>query len=166
MNNDFDDAFTEEISEPCPEGRGVTLDDFVAYMPTHVYIFTPCREIWTGTSVNARLPRVQVLNRQGRPKCVNGKRVTIPATRWLDQNRPAEQMTWCPGLPMLISDRLVSDGGWIERKGVTCFNLYRPPRIKLGNAAEAGPWLEHVNKVYGPDDARHCHPLAGPPSEG
>jgi hypothetical protein len=156
MNNDFDDAFTEEISEPCPEGRGVTLDDFVAYMPTHVYIFTPCREIWTGTSVNARIQRVQILDKQGRPKRVNGRPVTIPASRWLDQNRPVEQMTWCPGLPMLIPDRLVSDGGWIERKGVTCFNLYRPPRIKLGNSAEAGPWLEHVNKVYGPDDVRHC----------
>ena len=42
---------------PCPEGRGVTIDDFVAYLPSHVYIFTPCREIWTGASVNARLPR-------------------------------------------------------------------------------------------------------------
>ena len=28
---------------------------------------------------------------------------------------------------MLIADRLISDGGWISRKGVTCFNLYRPP---------------------------------------
>ena len=28
-----DDDFTEDISEPCPEGRGVTIDDFVAYLP-------------------------------------------------------------------------------------------------------------------------------------
>jgi hypothetical protein len=156
VSNEFNAAFTEEISEPCPEGQGVTLDDFVAYMPTHVYIFTPCREIWTGASVNVRLPRVPVLNPQARPKCISGKIASIPATRWLDQNRPVEQMTWCPGLPMLIADRLVSDGGWIERKGVTCFNLYRPPRIKLGDAAQAGPWLEHVHRVYGPDDACHC----------
>jgi Family of unknown function (DUF5906) len=82
--------------------------------------------------------------------------VTISATLWLDQNRPVEQMTWCPGLPMLISDRLVSDGGWIERKDVTCFNLYRPPRLKLGDASKAGPWLEHVHKVFEADDAAHC----------
>jgi hypothetical protein len=63
-------------------------------------------------------------------------------------------MTWCPGLPMLIPDRLVVAGGWIERPDVTCFNLYRPPRLKLGNAGEAGPWLEHVSKVF-PDDAEH-----------
>ena len=69
-------------------------------------------------------------------------------------NRPVEQMTWAPGLPMIIRDRLISGGGWIERKGVSCFNLYRPPTIKPGNAAEAGPWLEHVHKVF-PDDAEH-----------
>ena len=26
----------------------MTLDDFVAYMPAHTYIFTPCREVWVG----------------------------------------------------------------------------------------------------------------------
>jgi hypothetical protein len=33
---------------------------------------------------------------------------------------------------MLIEDRLVSDGGWVDRKGVACFNLYRPPVLKRG----------------------------------
>ena len=63
-------------------------------------------------------------------------------------------MTWAPGQPMLMRDRLISDGGWIERKGVTVFNLYRPPHIEPGNAAEAGRWLDHVRKVF-PDDADH-----------
>jgi hypothetical protein len=44
-------------------------------------------------------------------------------------NKPVEQMTWTPGESMLIQNRLISDGGWIERKGATCFNLYRPPVI-------------------------------------
>jgi hypothetical protein len=126
--------FIEEISEPCPEGSGVTIDDFVAYMPAHVYIFTPCREPWTQASVNARLPPVPVLDKHGCPKRVKGKLVTISASKWLDQNRPVEQMTWCPGFPMLIKDRLVVDGGWIERKDVTCFNHYRPSRIRAGDA--------------------------------
>jgi hypothetical protein len=56
---------------------------------------------------------------------------------------------WAPGLPMLIRDRLVSEGGWIERSGVTCFNLYRPPVLEPGDASQAGPWLDHVRKVYG-----------------
>jgi hypothetical protein len=77
-----------------------------------------------------------------------------PASAWLDEKRPVEQMTWAPKLPILIRDRLISDGGWIRRQGVSCFNLYRPPRIKLGNPAKAGRWLDHVHKVFG-DDAEH-----------
>jgi hypothetical protein len=63
-------------------------------------------------------------------------------------------MTWAPGLPLIIQDRLISGGGWFERKGVSCFNLYKPPTIRLGDASKAGPWLNHVRKVY-PSDADH-----------
>jgi hypothetical protein len=62
-------SFAEEIAE----GQGVTLDDFYAYMPTHVYLFTPCREVWTAASINARLGRVPVAVK-------NGKQVTISAS--------------------------------------------------------------------------------------
>jgi hypothetical protein len=149
------DPFSEDVSGPCAEGRGVTIDDFVAYSPTTVYIFTPCREPWTKAGVNSRLPRVPVLTKTGKPRRdPNGKLVTISATTWLDRNRAVEQMTWAPGYPMLIKDRLVVAGGWIERPDVTTFNHYRPPRIKPGKANEAGPWLDHVRKIY-PDDADH-----------
>jgi hypothetical protein len=155
MSGDYD-AITEDVSEPETEGRGVTLDDFVAYMPMHAYIFTPCREIWVGASVNARLARMPVLDQFGQPRLdKSGKIITISPTTWLDQNRPVEQMTWCPGLPMLITDRLVVAGGWIERPEVTSFNLYRPPRLQLGDAAQAELWLSHVQRVYGEDDATH-----------
>jgi hypothetical protein len=155
-HEDFDDAITEEISGPEADGRGVTINDFVAYMPMHAYIFTPRREFWVGASVNARLPRMPVLNRHGQPvRNAKGEVITISPTHWLDQNRPVEQMTWCPGLPMLIPNRLVVVGGWIERPEVTTFNLYRPPRLQLGNAAEAGPWLEHLHAIFDADDVGH-----------
>ena len=155
MSDDFDAAFTEEITPPNVEGSGVTLDDFVAYMPSHIYIFVPCREPWVAASVNSRLGRVQILDQHGRPQLDrNGKIVTISAATWLDQNKPVEQMTWCPGYPLLIPNRLVVAGGWIERMDVTSFNLYRPPRLELGDAAAAGPWLEHVDAIY-PHDAAH-----------
>src|SRR5262245_3925125 len=75
-------------------------------------------------------------------------------------------MTWAPGLPLQIPDRLISMGGWIERKNVSCFNLYRPPRIKLGDASKAKFWLDHVHRIY-PDDADHiikwlAHRVQGP----
>ncbi len=60
-------------------------------------------------------------------------------------------MTWHPGSPMLIPNRLVDQGGWIERQNVTTFNLYRPPTIKLGNPTEATRWLDHVRKLVGDD---------------
>src|SRR5215471_11347651 len=82
------------------------------------------------------------------------------ASTWLSRNKPVEQMTWAPGLPMLIHDRLISEGGWIERAGVVCFNLYRPPVHIPGDAAEAGPWLDHVRRVFG-DDATHIIPWLG-----
>ena len=53
---------------------------------------------------------------------------------------------------MLIEDQLVIDGEWVERNGVTTFNLYRPPTLKHGDPSKAGPWLELVHKVY-PEDA-------------
>src|SRR5262245_40221856 len=119
------------------------------------YVFTPCRDFWPAKSVNARLPPQPVLNKNGQPRRdSNGKIVYQPANKWLDQNRPVEAVTWAPGLPLQIQDRLISTGGWIERKGVSCFNLYRPARIQLGDATKAGPWLDHVGKIY-PDDANH-----------
>ena len=118
----------------------VTLADFHAYMPMHNYIFAPSREPWPASSVDARLSSILLFDADGRPLLDHkGNQKRIPASLWLDQNRPVEQMTWAPGLPMVIRDRLISEGGWIERNGVACFNLYRPPTIEPGNAAEAGP---------------------------
>jgi hypothetical protein len=129
--------------DPAPPTKGVSLSDFYAYMPQHTYIFAPACEMWPKDSVNARIPPISV--DKGPPR---------NASIWLDQNRPVEQMTWAPGLPMIIKDRLVSEGGWIERRGVSCFNLYRPPRIKPGETDQAGRWLDHLEKVY-PDNADH-----------
>jgi hypothetical protein len=131
--------------------KAVTLDDFHAYMPAHSYIYEPTREMWPASSVNSRVAPVPVF-RNGKPVLnKSGDQKTIPATNWLDRNKPVEQMTWCPGLPTLISDRLISEGGWFARKGVTVFNLYRPPMIEHGDGEKAKPWLDHVRKVFGAD---------------
>jgi hypothetical protein len=136
---------------------GVNLNNFYSVMNKSgaCYLYIPCRDFWTAKSVNARLPPMPVLNKNGTPKRdKNGKPVYEPANKWLDKNRPVETMTWAPGLPLQILDRLISNGGWIERKGVSCFNLYRPSRIEFGDATKAGPWLDHVHKIY-PNDATH-----------
>jgi len=78
----------------------------------------------------------------------------LKPTTWLDRNKPVEQMTWAPGEPMLIRNRLVREGGWFEHAGVTCFNLYKPPTIAPGDPNKAGPWTDHVRQVY-PDEVDH-----------
>src|SRR6516225_1412148 len=137
-----------------PPDEGVSLNDFRAYMPKHSYLYVPTRELWPGSSVNARIASIPVFN-DGEPVLdKNGQQVKLNPSTWLDQNRPIEQMTWAPGCPMLIKDRLISEGGWIERSEVTCFNLYRPPTIEPGDAAKVGPWLDQVCTVLC-DDTEH-----------
>ncbi|MEX2125813.1 MAG: primase-helicase family protein [Woeseia sp.] len=81
----------------------------------------------------------------------------MKASAWLDENRPVDQMTWAPGEPMLIEDRLIAHGGWIDRTGCRCFNLYLPPQEAKGirgNPDKAFRWIEHVRKLY---DEDACH---------
>src|SRR5262245_40407212 len=104
---------------------GVCLDDFVAYMPMHNYIFLPTREPWPAKSVDARIPPIPLVDNNGTAvRDDEGKAKRIAASKWLDQHQPVEQMTWCPGEPTLIEDKLVAEGGWIERAGCTILNLY------------------------------------------
>jgi hypothetical protein len=134
---------SRQDAAPMAAAGTVTLKDFYAYMPMHQYIFIPSRELWPAASVNARvLP----------PPGGGGKR--FKASRWLDKRRAVDQMTWAPGESMLIRDRLVSGGGWIERIGSSCFNLYLPPQLPHGDAQQSGRWLEHVRRLY-PDEADH-----------
>jgi hypothetical protein len=138
-NEDAPGAFVIDIRN----GATLRLDDFRAYMPMHSYIFIPSRELWPASSVNSRLPPVEIPNAK-----------PIPATAWLDEHHPVEQMTWAPGMPMLIRDRLISHGGWIDRAGMTCFNLYQPPQIIPGDPTKAKPWRDHLAAIY-PTEAAH-----------
>ena len=111
----------------------ISFGDFYALMTEHKYIFAPSGELWPAASVNARLG--------------------TEADEWLDRNRPVEQMTWAPGTPDLIKDRLIANGGWIERPGSSVYNLYRPPAVK-SVAGNADRWLSHITRLYG-NDADH-----------
>ena len=142
-------------ASPGWRGNAISLSDFIAYSPQHTYIFIPTRELWPAASVNSRIAKIPLLHSNGEPQLDDkDKPKFIQASTWLDQNRAVEQMTWAPGEGMEIRDRLVADGGWIERDGSVCFNLYRPPTIIPGDASKATKWIGLVEKVY-PDDAEH-----------
>ncbi len=136
--------------------NGVRLEDFYAYLPTKSYLFEPTRETWPTASVNSKLPRVTLRDATGRPILDPDSNTpcTLKPTAWLDRHRSVEQITWTPGQPLLIRDRLVCDGGWIERPGCTTFNLYRPPIHTDGNPDKATLWLAHIQRVY-PEDTNH-----------
>ena len=124
-------------------------------MPMHAYIFAPSRDLWPGSSVDARIPPIAVVGDDGTPVLdKKGSPKYVMATTWLDRHHAVEQMTWVPGMPMVIQDRLVSEGGWIDRPGCKIFNLYRPPRVQLGDPQHADRWLDHISRVY-PDDVDH-----------
>jgi hypothetical protein len=122
--------------------EGVTLEDFVAFMPTHSYIFVPTREAWPAASVNARVPPVSCE--------IDGKKQQIQASKWLDTNRPVDQMTWAPGQPLEIKNKLISEGGWIDRPGCTVLNLYRPPVI-APLEGDVSHWLQLIRHLFGCD---------------
>jgi hypothetical protein len=144
---------TAPAPAPDTEAGGLALTDFFANMQTHSYIYIPTREMWPASSVNSRIPPVPLLTPEGRPVLdADGDKVLVKASTWLDQNRPIEQLSWAPGEPLTISDRLIAEGGWIEHKGATTFNLYRPPTILLGEARKAKRWVDLVKKVYPGDD--------------
>jgi hypothetical protein len=121
----------------------VRLEDFYAYAPEGRFIFTPTRDTWPASSVDSRLPAM---------RGEGGKKV--PASRFIAQTRSVEQMTWAPGEPMVISDRLISGGGWIPRPGASVFNLYRPPVVLEGNPEDVDPWLDHLAAIY-PHETDH-----------
>jgi hypothetical protein len=127
------------------------LDDFFAYMPTHDYVYRPTRDHWPAASVNGSfLDDLPVFDRTGQPVLdASGKQVTIKPTTWLDRHRAVHCMTWAPGLPEVIKDGIVSNGGWIDEPGADTFNLYRAPPIPKGDASQAGPWIVHGKKLLG-----------------
>jgi putative DNA primase/helicase len=92
---------------------GVRLDHFVAYMQSSGYIYLPAGDFWPAKRVNARLPPVPQIDAKGQPVLDDktGKQKKVRASDWLAEYAPVEQMTWVPGLPRFIDDRLVGDGG-------------------------------------------------------
>jgi hypothetical protein len=139
-----DNGRSKQTDDEVMTDPSVSLDDFHSYMPMHSYIFAPTGEMWPSASVNSRLPPVDD----------GSGRKPVAAAAWLDRNKPVEQMTWAPGEPKIIRNRLISLGGRIERDGTACFNLYRPPSLKLGDPRGAGRWIDHLRMIY-LDEADH-----------
>jgi len=144
----------QALAMPAAAKSHIEIANFQAYLPGHSYIYIPTRDLWPAVAVNAVVPSIPLFNLDGSPRMSGDDQVHMVAATWLDKHQGVEQMTWAPGLPMLIRERLISEGGWFGHPGAACFNLYRPPTIKHGDLMKAMPWVDHVKKVY-PDDWEH-----------
>ncbi|SEP47896.1 Primase C terminal 2 (PriCT-2) [Rhodospirillales bacterium URHD0017] len=126
----------------------VTRDDFLGYSLQGNFIFRPTGQLWPASSINARLRPVSV------GKDADGKEIFISASRWISEHQAVEQMTWQPGAPEIIRNRLVVEGAWQEYVGASVFNQYRAPPPINGDPDKAGPYLELARTIY-PADADH-----------
>jgi Protein of unknown function (DUF2786)/Family of unknown function (DUF5906) len=125
---DVGDDFTDIPTGSSPK-------DFYCHLPTNTFIYRATHDMWPPSSINGRFGR--------------------GAANKLQRNRGVEQATWAPGSPPLIRDKLIANGAWVSEPGASCFNLYRPPLPnKNGDKDKAGPWIDHLMKVF-PDHWEH-----------
>lgn len=114
----------------------VSRDDL--YACPDGYIFIPNGEVWSAQFVDKRLGKI------------SGQK----ASEWFAQHRAVEGMTWAPGEPQLIVNKLIIKGGWIDHAGARLFNQYTPPNLDGGDPAKAQRWVDLVSFVY-PDTCGH-----------
>jgi hypothetical protein len=125
-------------NQPRPES-GMSITDFYAYLPAHQYLFVPTRALWPAESVNSLFGDDED---DARP------------SKLLDTTRGVQALTWAPGMPLIVENRLVCDAGWIDRQDCRTMNLYRPTTIEAGDPCDVAPWLNHLKKIY-PDGWEH-----------
>jgi hypothetical protein len=112
-------TFTSTTISP-PARIGFT--DFIADCRSPRFFFLPTMELWVPEAVNGALGKV------GRKK----------AATVLRETRLASQVTWFPGEPALITDRVLTKiGSWKPVPGAIVLNLYEPPAPPLGGRGEA-----------------------------
>jgi hypothetical protein len=145
------------------ELSGDNLGDFFAFAPQHTFMEIVTRKPWPAISIDTRLPPVALIdddgqlvravpefNRKGEPVGnPKGEPILLKPSVWLDRNRSINGITWAPGMPLLVFDKVVVENiGWIDAPGKVTFNTYRPPEPKPGDFRKVTPWIRLINKVY------------------
>lgn len=115
------------------EIEDIATSDFYYYSPRNSYLLAVNGDLWSSPAVDNTL----------------GK----GASKWIKKNQTIASLTWAPGEPELVPDRIVNEGGWVSKGKVNTLNLYLPGVIrKGGDASKAGKWTDLVAKVF-PDEA-------------
>lgn len=133
------DALLELIvnlkTPPPPEQQieGAAILDFYAVLEEHKYLYRPTGAHFPQLSINTALAKVDGMK---------------PA-RWLDKNRAVYQKIWAPGKPEVVDGMALIGDTWMATPGRDAYNTFRPLPVLDGDQEFAGPWLEHVYRLYG-----------------
>lgn len=88
--------------------------------------------------------------RPGRPAGARRERPVRPSQDIMrvENDQFVENSTWFPGEPQIIRDVLINEEGTRVAPGRRAYNQYSPPPPPVGNPEGAGPWIEHVKKLW------------------
>ena len=135
---------TDDANKPEPKGKrgpkralpkNASPEDFYSILSEAKYMYAPTRQLWEATTVNSLLG--------------------AGASHALDIKRGCVLLTWAPGEPTIIKDKLLlPKGGWRADPGKRCFNNYVPADPATGDPEKARPWLILGKKLWG-DDLEH-----------
>lgn len=132
-------------------------EDFVFDVSADVYWCLPLRMQMTAKGVDScvptehwRVPRVPPGSKKEPLPIAPSKDLAR-----IERDRMVEGCTWLPGYDTIVEDILATKDGFFPMRGVRAFNTYRqPPTPDLSLADKAGPWVEHVKKIY-PEPIEH-----------
>lgn len=113
-----------------------SMDDFCYYAPDSDYIFLKTGDHWKKEAI------ANTFGDSAPVAIAGGKQVDCIA--------------WDPAEPEFITGRVMSAGsaGWIPAPGYVTLNTYVPSPAKSGDAAQAGPWLDQVKRLF-PEHWQH-----------
>lgn len=161
IQDEFDDV-TPAPDEVLHVPVGPREGEFVFISPENLYMHRPTKGLWTANAVDkyvGPLPGVEAVRKKVKK---DGETVIeveyvdtdVPASRVIAKGNSAGQLGWAPGRPELIEHTVMTEGGLMSMKGQRVYNLYRQPPKISGDPALAGPWLNHVRRIY-PEHFEH-----------
>jgi hypothetical protein len=126
-----------------PRRGAVSIDQFLYIAASNKYRYQPTGEDWPAESVDFACSQV------------NENGTLVNASTWLRQHRLITSITLDPS----VSDEITKDvdcrgGTLVPAPGAAMLNIYRRATIELGDAAQAMPFVNHVERIFNkPGDA-------------
>ena len=121
-----------------PRDGTITHDKFIYYAPSNDYIYRTTRQNWTAAAVDAACAPI------------NDAGKIVRASDWLKFNMLASSMTSSPrhAEDYLTGHDVDPDGEIVESTGAVYNTYVHPPEFEGGDPAQAGPFLEHVQRIF------------------